>query len=132
MRGSGEFHLAVCGSKRGTRILLDDNLRGVSFRSTSHLYVIRAGHDSGALGGFKSSSGGRRHMGRLQAHRPIHPADATPAVWGKRIYELALRIENFDFHFSEDMALLLIVGNHCSVGRIWPIKCRTAFHPPAV
>src|SRR5258708_12444107 len=112
--------------------MLNYKLRGLGFRAASHFYGVCAGHDSWTLRGFKGRSCGSRHAGRLQAHRPVYAADAAPAIGRKRVYKFALRIENFNFHFSEDVALLLIVGNHPSIRTIWPVKCRAPSPPPPV
>ena len=71
-------------------------------------------------------------MGRLKAHGPFRPADASSAVRRERVHGLALRIENLQSHFAKNVSLALVVGNQSRVRRIGSSEHRASFHPAAI
>ena len=71
-------------------------------------------------------------MGRLKAHGPLHAADAAAAVRREGIHQLALGIENLQFHFPKNVTLALVVGNQRRIRWIGPGEHCASFRPAAV
>src|SRR5712692_9536954 len=127
-----DFQFAIFDRELSARIEFQDKLRGVSLFAARHLHRVAAGHNSGALRRFKRSRGCGRNVRRLQAHGPLHAADAAAAVWRERVHQLALRIKNFQFHFSKNVTLALVIRNQRRVRRIGAGEHRASFRPAAI
>ncbi len=60
-----EFQFPVFHREFSARVKLQDKLGAVSLFATRHLHGVGAGHNSGALSGFKRSRSGGRNVGRF-------------------------------------------------------------------
>ncbi len=127
--GRVEFQFAVFHCEFRARIKFHHKLCAVGLFAARHLHRVGARHNSGALSRFKGCRSRRRNVRRLQPHRPFHAADTPAAVRRERVHQLALRIENFQFHFSKNVTLALIIGNQRRVRRIRSGEHRATFRP---
>src|SRR5207249_3029082 len=72
-----------------------------------------------------------RHAWRFCAHRPYHSIQARAFAGWQFINEEAGGIQNFQFHFSKQMPLALVVIDYGSIRRIIADENRVAIGPPS-
>ena len=127
-----ELRFAICGAKFCAVIKTDCQFRVVNFACLGETHSVHAGHQARPARSGLSNLCGGRHSRRLCAHCPCHSVQAGPFAGRQFINDASGRIQDFQFHFSKQMPLALIVIDHGGVRRVVTDENRVAIGPTAL
>ena len=124
--------LAVVGREAGPWI---DGKRERHFRHLAGLgqpHLVLAGQHALAHNGVAGKAGRRWHQRRLGAHRPDHAVEALALGCGQFLDQLAIGTDDFHLHAADNVAGLLVIGDHRAIGGIVPHEIGITFRPATI
>ena len=127
-----ELRLAVCFAKSCTPVETDCQLRVCNFVALGKANGVCAGHETRPANASGCDLRGEWDTWWLCAHRPRHSIQARAFAGRQFINDTSGGIQDFQFHFSKQMPLALVVIDHRSVRGIVADENRVAIGPPAL
>ena len=95
----------------GARVFHHLELGGVHLIALGHFHGVGTGQNKRAFDGAKCRARRRRHGGSFQPHRPGGAVQPAMLAAADGVEQLALLVENFDFHVAVNVAAALVVSN---------------------